>query len=55
MNDNNALFDKIVTKFITDVLYAKNIITLAEYESIYSARTVNCLDSIVDKMLIGGE
>lgn len=46
--------DKGVLKFVADVLYVKEIISLPEYEAIMEACTLQCLDDIVEKMLSEG-
>lgn len=43
--------DKIVLKFLADVLYIKEKLTLEEYEAIMDAKTPFDLDNIVDRML----
>ena len=43
--------DKIVLKFLADVLYVKEKLTLEEYEAIMDAKTPADLDNIVDRML----
>lgn len=43
--------DKIILKFLADVLYVKGIICLEEYEAILDSESMECLDTIVDKML----
>lgn len=43
--------DKIVLKFLADVLYIKEKLTLEEYEAIMDAKTPADLDNIVDRML----
>ena len=46
--------DKGVLKFVADVLYVKEIISLPEYEAIMEACTLQCLDNIIEKMLSEG-
>lgn len=46
--------DKLVLKFLADVLYVKEIINVNEYEDVLDARNPSELDNIVDKMLGGG-
>jgi len=43
--------DKVAIKFFADVLYAKEKLSIEEYEDIMEAKTVEDLDIIVDKML----
>lgn len=43
--------DKIILKFVADVLYVKAIISLEEYEDVMSACKPSCLDKIVERML----
>ena len=43
--------DKIVLKFLADVLYVKEKLSLEEYEAIMDAKTPADLDNIVDRML----
>lgn len=43
--------DKGVLKFVADVLYVKEIISLPEYEAVMEACTLECLDVIIDRML----
>lgn len=46
--------DKIVLKFVADILYIKKIICAEELESIMQAKNFSDLDEITEKML-GGE
>lgn len=46
--------DKGVLKFLADVLYVKEIISLPEYEAIMEACTLQCLDNIIETMLREG-
>lgn len=43
--------DKIVLKFLADVLYVKGKLTLEEYEAIMQAKNSSDLDNIIDRML----
>lgn len=43
--------DKVVLKFITDVLYIKGILCSEELEAILDATNAKDLDIIIDKML----
>jgi hypothetical protein len=43
--------DKIILKFIADVLYIRGAICLEEYEAILDAKSHIDLDKIADKML----
>jgi len=43
--------DKIILKFMADVLYIKGVICLREYEAILDARSIEELDVIADLML----
>lgn len=45
--------DKIVLKFLADVLYVKEIINIGEYDDILDSRNGHNLDEIIDKMLGG--
>lgn len=45
--------DKVVLKFLADVLYVKGFIYFDEFEDIMDASTPEDLDVIVDKMLRG--
>jgi len=46
--------DKVVLKFIADILYIKGIILFEELEAIYEAKSFSDLDTIVKK-IEGGE
>lgn len=46
--------DKVVLKFLADILYIKEIINMNEYEDILDARNHHDLDQIAEKMLGGG-
>lgn len=48
------MFDKVVLKFVADVLYIKKIICAEELEAIMEAKYFSDLDCITEKML-GGE
>ena len=43
--------DKILLKFIADVMYIKGIIYFSEYESILDVCTIEDLDEVVERML----
>ena len=45
--------DKIVIKFIADLLYCKDLIFFDEFEAIMEAKTPEDLDDIIDKILRG--
>ena len=45
--------DKVLLKFVADVLYAKKLICSEEIEAIYDAVTPQDLDDIFEKMLRG--
>lgn len=45
--------DKIILKFLADVLYIKEKLCYEEYEDIMNVKTPDDLDKIVDKMLRG--
>ena len=45
------IIDKIVLKFIADILYVKQALCYEEYEDIMEASIPSDLDTIVDKML----
>jgi hypothetical protein len=45
--------DKILLKFIADVLYAKRILCAEELEAIYDVKTLSDLDTVFEKMLNG--
>ena len=46
--------DKIVLKFIADLLYVKKVICLEELEAIYDVKDISDLDEVFEKVL-GGE
>ena len=46
-----VVIDKVVLKFLADVLYVKEELSFEEYEAIMDAKTPFDLDDIVDKML----
>lgn len=48
------VIDKIVLKFLADVLYIKEIINLGEYDDILDSKSYHDLDAIAEKMLGGG-
>lgn len=52
--DKSYTMDKVVLKFIADVLYAKKILCLEELEAIYDVKDFSDLDSVFQKIL-GGE
>jgi hypothetical protein len=43
--------DKVVLKFLADVLYLKGIIYYSEFNAIMDAKTAEDLDNIVEMML----
>ena len=43
--------DKVVLKFLADVLYIKGVICYDEFEDIMEVKTFSDLDNIVEKML----
>lgn len=43
--------DKVVLKFLADVLYIKGVIRYEEFEDIMESKDFSDLDNIVDKML----
>lgn len=43
--------DKVVLKFLADVLYIKGIICFEEFEDIMDAKTFYDLDNIIEKMI----
>lgn len=43
--------DKIMLKFLADVLYIKGVIYFSEYDAIMSSCNEKCLDAIVERML----
>lgn len=45
--------DKIVLKFLADVLYIKKIICYEELEAIMEVKDTSDLDAIIEKMLRG--
>lgn len=45
--------DKIVLKFLADILYLKGIICFDEYDDILESRDYSDLDKIIDKMIRG--
>ena len=45
--------DKIAIKFFSDILFAKEIINIEEYENIMEARNPSDLDDIFEQMLRG--
>lgn len=49
-NNANRHFDKVLTKFIADILYIKGILCYDEFEDIMDARNVDDLDIITEKM-----
>jgi hypothetical protein len=48
------VFDKVLLKFLSDVLYAKGLLNSDEIDDIYDATSVQDLDVIFERML-GGE
>ncbi len=43
--------DKVILKFLADVLYVKEKLCLEEYEAILDVRIPHDLDKIIDRML----
>lgn len=44
-------FDKVLAKFLADILYIKGIICFEEFEDIMESKTFHDLDNIVEKLL----
>ncbi len=45
--------DKVVIKFIADLLYSKDLLFFDEFEAIMSAKTPEDLDVIIENILRG--
>jgi hypothetical protein len=52
-HQRRSIMDKVVIKFIADLLYCKDLIFFEEFEAIMEAKKPEDLDVIIDKILRG--